>query len=231
MNWFSPLNPIPPVWLQLGVAGLWVAGVIGLAEGLNRARISEPEVTRKIVHIGIGNVVVLAWWLQLPVWMGVGASLLFGMITLLSYRYPILPGVNSVGRQSYGTFFYAISFACLFGLFWRSHPQFTLLGILTMAWGDGLAALVGQRWGKHPYQLWGGRKSWEGSLTMALVSFAIALPVLLSTLGTGVAAGLAAVGVAIAATGLEVLSKLGIDNLTVPLGSAAIAYGLSQWLG
>jgi phytol kinase len=38
------------------------------------------------------------------------------------------------------------------------------------------------------------------------------------------------VAIALVATGLEAFSKLGIDNLTVPLGSAAIAFYLSQYL-
>ncbi|MBP5974825.1 phosphatidate cytidylyltransferase, partial [Brasilonema sp. CT11] len=37
--------------------------------------------------------------------------------------------------------------------------------------------------------------------------------------------------VALVATGLEVVSFLGIDNLTVPIGSAALAYVLSQLMG
>ena len=36
--------------------------------------------------------------------------------------------------------------------------------------------------------------------------------------------------VAIAAAILETVSFVGIDNLTVPLGSAGLAYGLVHWL-
>jgi len=35
--------------------------------------------------------------------------------------------------------------------------------------------------------------------------------------------------VAVIATALEAFSLLGIDNLTVPLGSAALAFFLNQW--
>ncbi|MGG6294418.1 diacylglycerol/polyprenol kinase family protein [Leptolyngbya sp. AN02str] len=224
----SPLNPAPAVWLQLVVAGVWVVGVIAIAEGLNLVGKAEPEVVRKIVHIGIGNVILLAWWLQLPTWMGVAASLLFSVVTYLSYSFPILPGVNSVGRKSLGTFFYALSFACLIGIFWPLAPQFALLGILIMAWGDGLAALIGQRFGRHPYQIWGDRKSLEGSATMLLVSFAISVLTLPTLPGGLLQPLLIAAIVAIAATLLESFSKYGVDNLSVPLGSAAIAYGLVQ---
>jgi phytol kinase len=38
------------------------------------------------------------------------------------------------------------------------------------------------------------------------------------------------VAVAFVATGLEAFSWFGIDNLTVPLGSAAVAFFLNQFL-
>jgi len=201
--------------------------VIVLAEGLNRLSLADAEVIRKIVHIGIGNVILLAWWLQIPPWLGVAASALFGMVTLLSYKFPILPGINSVGRKSLGTFFYTLSFGFLIGFFWGSNPQFAVLGILVMSWGDGLAALIGQSFGAHPYKVLGMKKSWEGSLTMLLVSFLVSGLVLGATQGMGVGWGIAVL-VAIAATILETFSRFGIDNLTVPLGSGAIAYLLVQ---
>lgn len=103
------------------------------------------------------------------------------------------------------------------------------MGILTMTWGDGMAALIGQAYGHHSYEVWGIQKSWEGSTAMLFASFLAGAVVLI------IAQGLTATSVAIAllaagfATVLEAFSKLGIDNLTVPLGSAFLAYGLSLW--
>ncbi|MGA1627205.1 MAG: diacylglycerol/polyprenol kinase family protein, partial [Prochlorothrix sp.] len=99
----------------------------------------------------------------------------------------------------------------------------------TMTWGDGLAALVGKRWGRHPYQVWGERKSWEGSGAMLGVSWLVGFFVL-SGLGLsfGLKLGITFL-VALCATVLESFSKLGIDNLTVPLGSAALAWGLLSY--
>jgi len=217
------------LWQKLAILGGWVGGVILLAETLNRLNWAESEVVRKIVHIGIGNVILLAWWLHISTRLGVIASLLFSGVTLLSYWFPILPGINSVGRQSLGTFFYTLSFASLIGLFWAAQPHIAVLGILIMAWGDGLAALVGQAWGRHPYEVWGMKKSWEGSLTMLVVSFGITSLILSAISAQGPILLMAAV-VAIAATLLESLSKFGVDNLTVPLGSGAIAFLCSQLL-
>lgn len=212
---------------QIGIVFTWLGVVGGVAEGVRRYTSANPEITRKIVHIGAGQAILLAWWLQTPAWMGITASILFSLVALLSYRYPILPGINGVGRHSLGTFFYAVSIGLLTAVFWPSwQPQYAALGILVMTWGDGLAALVGQRFGRHPYQMLGSRKSWEGSLTMLLVSLAVSLCILGLTAGFTAPVLFTAALVALAATLLETLSFYGLDNLTVPLGSAVLAYGL-----
>jgi phytol kinase len=212
---------------QIAIVLIWLGGVGGLAEGLRQTTTVGTEITRKIVHIGAGQAILLAWWLQTPPWMGVVAAVVFSGVALLSYRYPILPGINGVGRHSLGTFFYAISVGLLTAAFWPlGQPQYAVLGILVMAWGDGLAALVGQNFGRHPYKILGNPKSWEGSLTMAVASFLVSLLVLGFTSGFTGLVGATALGVAIAATLLETLSFYGLDNLTVPLGSAVLAYGL-----
>lgn len=210
---------------------LWL-GLVGLAtEALNRSKIADPEMVRKAVHVGVGNVILLAWWLQIPAWLGISASVLFSTIALLSYRFPILPMINSVGRKSLGTFFYAISFAVLIGWFWTiGQPHYAVLGVLIMTWGDGLAALIGQRFGRHLYQLWGMKKSWEGSLTMTAISYLVSSLILFSVQGGIWQTWAVSLAIAAVATGLEAFSKYGIDNLTVPIGSAAIAYLLNRAL-
>ncbi len=230
-----PLSELPlsqsaiALWLQIAIVGAWLGFVVVVAEGLNRLGWGTSELSRKVVHIGTGNVILLAWWLQMPMWVGIGASALSGAIALLSYYLPLLPSINSVGRKSLGTFFYAISVGVLIAWFWPlQQPQYAAIGILIMSWGDGLAALVGQRWGRRPYRLWGMSKSWEGSLTMAVASAIVAALILVSIQGNQWQVWLSALVVAVVATALEAFSKWGVDNLTVPVGSAAIALWLSQ---
>lgn len=200
-----------------------------LAESLNRWGKADSEIIRKIVHIGTGNVILLAWWLQMPSWVGIAASLVSSMVALLSYRFPILPGINSVGRKSLGTFFYALSIGVLIAAFWETAPYYAVIGVLVMTWGDGLAALIGQRWGRHHYEIGGIQKSWEGSLTMLAISYAVTSAILYAVSGNGWQIWLISLGVAIAATTLEAFSRWGVDNLTVPLGSATIAFLGCQW--
>ncbi len=220
----------PPLWFQLVIVGAWLGTVGGIAEWLHRRTSVNSEIIRKVVHIGVGNVILLAWWVGIPAWLGLAASVAFSIVTFLSYYVPILPSINGVGRKSLGTFFYAISFGILIGCFWRSQPHYAAIGILVMTWGDGLAALVGQRFGRHPYKLWDMKKSWEGSLAMGIVSYAVSSLILLSVYGNDWQVYVIALFVAIVATSLEAFSKYGIDNLTVPISSALVSFGMGQFL-
>lgn len=223
------LAEIHNLGLEIILVAGWLGLILGVAEGLNRIFSVNAEVSRKIVHIGTGNVILLAWWLNIPAWVGIAASVISGIIALISYQTPILPSINSVGRKSLGTFFYAISIGVLIGYFWTiKQPQYAALGILIMAWGDGLAAVIGQRWGQHKYQVFGNSKSWEGSLTMLFVSFVVCALILLATQGNNQTTWIVCIAVAVVATGLETFSKYGIDNLTVPLSSAFLAFVLNQ---
>lgn len=228
---FPGLESIASLWLQIAIVVVWVLVILAIAWAINRFANDDPEIVRKIVHIGTGNVILLAWWLDMPASIGITASVIASAITLLSYRLPILPGINSVGRQSLGTFFYSVSFGVLIACFWYlRQPQYAALGILVMTWGDGLAALIGQRFGKHKYKVMAGQKSWEGSLTMFVVSYIVSSLILLGVQGNLGSTWLVSLIVALAATALEAFSYLGIDNLTVPLGSAALAYFLVHYI-
>jgi phytol kinase len=219
----------PTIGWQIAAVVVWLSFVMAIAESLRRFAHAQPEMVRKIVHIGTGNVILLAWWLKIPAWAGISASVLFSLITLLSFRLAILPDINNIGRKSLGTFFYAVSIGVLIGGFWQTHAYCAVMGVLIMTWGDGLAAIIGQRWGRHIYKLWDMQKSWEGSLTMALVSFIVSSSIFLAVQGNTWQTWLVAIAIAVIATALEAFSKWGIDNLTVPLGSAIAAFWLNRW--
>ena len=221
----------PDLWLDIALVGVWLGAIILLAESLYLWKAADPEKVRKVVHIGTGHVILFAWWLEIPAWIGIAASIVASAIALLSYKLPILPGINSVGRKSLGTFFYAASIGILVAWFWPLQlPQYAAIGILVMTWGDVLAALVGQQYGKHPYKIWGMQKSWEGSLTMTLVSYLVSSLILLWVQGNIWQTWVVSAAVALVATALEAFSQWGIDNLTVPLGSAAVCFFLMQLL-
>lgn len=225
----SWLESTSDLWLHIGIVGLGLGAIVLLAETLHRRTATDSELARKVVHIGSGNVILIAWWLQLPTWVGISASIVASLIALLSYYIPFLPGINSVGRKSLGTFFYAISIGVLVAWFWPIQQfHHAAIGILLMTWGDGLAGLIGQSFGQHRYEVWGMKKSWEGTATMALTSYVVSCLILFSVQGNIWQTWLLPMAIALVATALESVSKLGLDNLTVPIGSAALSFYLSQ---
>lgn len=231
VNHFLLLFTDSSVQISIALVVMYLGVLVGSAEWLSRQIQIDAEYTRKIVHIGSGNVVLFAWLLDIPMEIGVAAAIVAGLIALLSYFLPILPSVNSVGRRSLGTFFYAVSIGILIWWFWSLHcPYFAALGILIMAWGDGLAAVIGKNFGRHPYHILGSQKSLEGTSTMLLISFLIGIIILPNAnILPWQQFGLAMI-VAGLATFLESFSQLGIDNLTVPVGSAAIAFLATQYV-
>jgi phytol kinase len=210
--------------VPLGAVFIYLAILVILAEVLSRLVTDDPELTRKVVHIGSGNVILLAWWLDISRTVIVSAAIIAAAIAILSYLRPILPSIESVGRKSFGTLFYAVSMGILATCFWLSTPQYAVIGILVMAWGDGLAAIIGQRWGRHKYQIGEGTKSWEGSCAMAGAAFFITAAILWAVEGNCWQTWTISLVVALVATVAEAFSKLGIDNLTVPLTSGFLCF-------
>ncbi len=209
---------------SLGWVVLYLGIVILIAEVLHKVEGIDKETPRKVVHIGVGNVILIAWWLDFPLLIILQASIAASLLCLISYFIPILYSLSAVGRKSLGSFFYSLSIGVLAYSFWLDTPQYCVLGVLVMTWGDGLAAIIGRKFGKHPYQVFGMSKSIEGSLTMIGVSFLVSFFIFLATFGHDWKIWLISLSVAIVATVLELISKIGLDNLTVPLGSAWLAY-------
>ena len=205
--------------IPLGAVFIYLGLLVAIANFLSRLLPNDPELTRKVVHIGSGNVILLAWWLDISRSVIVSAAIIAAAIAILSYLIPILPSIESVGRKSYGTLFYALSMGILAAYFWQDAPQYAVIGILTMAWGDGMAAIIGQRYGKHKYQVWDINKSWEGSLAMTTAAFVVTLIILGFVEGSSWQVWTIALVVASISTVAEAFSKVGVDNLTVPLAS------------
>ena len=208
----------------LGVAAVlaWLAAVLLTALAVRRRWPQQKEWSRKVVHIGTGAVVLLAWAFAIPRGLALGAAALVTLGTALNHRFRLLPAVEDVGRHSYGTIAYGASITILLALFWPQQPLPVAGGVLVMACGDGLAGLVGPQIQSPRWQIFGQTKSLAGTATMALTSWLVLALLIGVAQGMGAAAPslVAAVAIAIAATGLEQLSGFGLDNLSVPLATA-----------
>jgi phytol kinase len=77
------------------------------------------EWSRKLVHIGAGPVVLIAWWLGIDRTIALSAAATVTVIAALNHRFRLLPAVEDVDRHSYGTVAYGASFTLLLWLWWE----------------------------------------------------------------------------------------------------------------
>ena len=184
----------------------------------------QRELSRKIVHIGTGPVVVLAWWLSIPASIAVPVAFAVTVITAINHRIQLLPAVEDVDRNSYGTVAYGLAISLLLLLFWPEQAVAVCAGVLVMAFADGLAGLVGRGMTSPSWTVWQQRKSVAGTVTMGLVTALVLL--LLVLISQSPLHPLRLIAVCALAVGLEQWGRWGIDNLTVPM-----AVGLSwMWM-
>ncbi|MCX5930873.1 MAG: dolichol kinase [Cyanobacteria bacterium] len=194
---------------------LWLGAVLGLALGARRRWPDQPEWSRKLLHIGTGPVVLIAWATGIDRWIALPAAAVVTLLAALNHRYRLLPAIEDVGRHSYGTVAYGAAITLLLALFWPTQPQAVAAGVLVMALGDGFAGLLGPLIPSPSWQILSQRKSVAGTTAMAGMALMVLL-LLRQLVGAGPGPG-ALVLISLAATLLEQLAVLGLDNLTVPV--------------
>jgi phytol kinase len=218
-----------PTWLALILAFLYVLAAIALGEVLRKALRVSREFTRKFIHIAVGMISVptVLWFGNL--WWAIAPPLAFVVINYLDYRFGVIQAMMASNRSNLGTVYFPLAFAAVLVLFWgdpsrsTANPRLIVAALMPMTWGDALAALAGERFGKHRYTVLGQTRSLEGSATMFVVS-ALATWI---ALGASLLTAVIAVVTALGATLVEAASPWGIDNLTVPAISALILALLS----
>lgn len=212
--------------IALVASYVYVFAVILVGEALGRVVFhGSSSFSRKFVHIGVGMWVLGTVALFKSWQMAVIPPLTFILVNYISYRRDIFKGMESKDKRNLGTVYFPISFALIIAAFWTK-PAVVVAGMMPMVWGDALAAIVGERWGKHRNFLFADAKSREGSAAMFLASFASVLIVLLAAGIAGTTALYASLLVALVAMIVEALTPWGIDNLTVPLLSALLLWFL-----
>ena len=194
---------------------IWMAMVIAGAVLCRRLRPNQRELSRKIVHIGTGAVVPLAWFFEIPFVVALPVAAVITVVTTINHQWRFIPAVEDVDRNSYGTIAYGIAITTLLLLFWPTRADAVSAGVLVMALGDGLAGLIGRNVASPKWVLFGQTKSSVGTMTMAVVS-GLVLIGLARWSGADLSLP-AALGMVAMATGLEQLSWSGLDNLSVPL--------------
>lgn len=188
----------------------------------------QRKASRKFLHIMIGNLPFIIPFFTSNIYPFLVAvpfipitffASAYSPFKNLSKKMERLVEITEEGHQL-GLVFYAISYTVLAFLF--ASKQYVMVlaaGILPMAYGDAIASIVGEKFGKRKYGIF-AEKSLEGSAAMFLTSFLIFTFSLfyfsLIMPFSFVDKIFKAVAVAAVATLVEGCTPLGFDNLTVP---------------
>jgi phytol kinase len=220
------------LWGVAAVAG-WLTLLAALALEVRRRWQGRREWSRKLVHIGTGAVLPIAWLFGIDQAIALPAAALVTLLAALNHRVGVLPAIEDIDRHSYGTIAYGASITLLLWLYWPQQPAAATAGVLVMAFGDGLAGLLGPWIPSSSWRVCGQRKSLVGTAAMAGASLALLLLLRAVALVQQLPAPTpwALVAVAAVAVLLEQWSLLGIDNLTVPLAVGGLWSLLSGGLG
>ncbi len=199
------------------------------------AALTGGELARKLVHMAVGG---LAFAVR-PLGPFGAVACALAAVVHNAFLFPLYGGRRlwrageSDRGYALGIVLYPISVLLLLLLFWtRLEVAAAVWGIL--AFGDGMAAIVGQTLGRSNPLPWNPAKSWAGSFAYLLFGGAGAFALLQWTAPGRYEAGFA-LAIAAAAAGfaaaLESLPQGLDDNLGVPLVTALLLFCLTLTAG
>lgn len=240
------------LWLCYSV--LYVGLVLAVGTLARQGGRRSPDLTRKIVHIGVGSWIIPTTVMFTNPLLAALPPAVFTLVNIASWRFRLVAAMEE-GDRNPGTIYFPIAFVLLILLYWPGASARLLglpagaeadhlwarlpiaAGIMAMAWGDAAGAIVGRRQRILRFAVpGGGTKSLLGSLACGFWAF---LGIEAAALALGLAAGHGAVDCLVAATpaaavaGLvgmtaEAWTPFGLDNLSVPLSVAWTVHWLAS---
>jgi phytol kinase len=197
--------------------------VMGAVQWAGRRHGWSAELQRKCVHLAIGFYALtlpLTFSERWPVMVLTGLA----AVVLLVLRLPHLAkaGIGStlhgVERTSYGDFLLALSIGFIFCLA-LDNPVLYVLPVAVLTLSDAAAAMIGTRYGRRVFAVEAGTKSLEGVAMFFMVTWILAMVLLLLMTDIG-RINVVLLSLAVAAFGalVEADSWRGFDNLFVPVG-------------
>ncbi len=188
------------------------------------------SVSRKFLHVTAITVAALSYILitnEIYI-IAIGLLILVGNYAMVKFK---LFEEKDSDDTNYGIFLVPVSYLFLLFAFPKQR-EIAMMGMLVMAFADGLAALIGENFPYKPYKLGKSSKSIGGSLTFFIVSFAVFyfalafVPIDNAEVYsfTDSEIFVYAVYFALFLTLVEALSFKGLDNLLVPVISSYLLY-------
>ena len=196
----------------------WVFLILGITQLLQKKTDAGNEVLRKIVHISVAFAYVPMYFFLRGTWHSVVPTAAFIIVNALSLRFNIFSSMerDEESEKTLGTVFYAVSMTVM-GVVCVLEPRCLpcyAMGAFCMALGDGFAPIFGSI--EKGNRRLVGKRTLFGSLSVFVISMLVTLTVsLIFRMGLPLwALGL----IALTAAVLELISRHGVDNLTLPLG-------------
>ena len=212
--------------IALIVVYIYVIAIFIIAEKVLKSR---PEFSRKFLHIMVGNMIFAMPFFSNPWVMIIGLTLPASIGTFLLTEYSPIKIENSMTESGHalGLFFYSAIWTILLIIF-GNQLWIVALAIVPLVYGDGFAALIGIKFGKVKFSIFGSTKSLEGSLSMFVVTAVMSVFVWMVYTSIGYAMPefniVNILLISAVATLCEAFSYGGIDNLTVPALTSILYY-------
>jgi phytol kinase len=211
-------------WLGATIPVAWFLVLVGALRAAQPTLARRPELSRKILHLGMGAICLPFPWLFADSWPVVALGVGF-VLALVAARDGLPPRrllgglLDQAGRSPVGELCFPVAVAAVF---WASHgnPAIFWPPLLLLSVADAAAALAGQARTAHRFFIGNGSKSLEGSLAfLAAAVPCTVVPLLMVGPAPLHHALLIALALAPLATILEATAPNGWDNLLVPLGT------------
>jgi dolichol kinase len=203
-------------WVGVAIVYIYVAIMLIVTEKILH---KYPSVSRKVLHIMVGNVAFLLPIFQtreVMAFLAAGPFIIFTF--LMSPHTPIksIRGKTSAAGHSMGLVYYSITWTVLAYVFFDNMVVIAI-GILAMSYGDGFASIIGTKFGKRKYKIFGDEKSYIGSFSMfvfTLITMIVA--VLFYEISLTFQHFMFLSLIALVGAVIEGITPRGFDNLTVP---------------
>lgn len=209
-----------------GYAASLLYGILCLVISMLAYKFGVPKrYTRKIVHILVGFEWVILYHL-----MGVGihfvaVCLIFTVLLAVSYKKSLMPMISSDSDNAPGTVYYGVSMTVMavISLFIENFVFAFGIAVFCTSIGDGFAGVIGSSISRCNPKIY-KNKTLIG--TVSAFAFSSASAYVFSLVYDKEITALYALAIGAFAAGVELITEFGLDNITLPLGSAALSYAL-----
>ena len=221
---FLGLNPFLGNLVVTALTFIYVFGLVALLNLCVTKFALPPDISRKMTHIGAGSMIGFLSLYNDSHWSKyLNVAIFIVWIVLLSFKGLFAnkddEAVKTMTRNGdrrellKGPLYFVIVATVCGTLFYKTLPG--IVAMSTLGWGDGIAPIIGSRYGKLKYKIFSD-KTLEGSLSMLIFAFAASIffvwLILPSKLNI-----IQILFVSLIATLAEAFSPKEIDNILIPV--------------